>query len=303
MNKKTKCDGFHKVNPFKLIHSDSFFDMMLPCSLFVTSIVVVVLVSALVSEYIDCTDGSCTFGDVRCVKNNTCIIDCQSDNSCKNTTINCQNNQDCHIIVSNNDANCAHSSIINCPDNANCIMNGDERNGACENAIINCGIHGSCYFLFNQHSNSQNIDSANFHGFLSFNAINSKYIQIYKYGSGTNSTTTALYSSIYCPNKSESIVSCDIVCVGASDACDYLDIYSVNGFNGLKITIMGSESMSFIQTYLHCGVNNFSNHCSIDRDSKNPNQCVSQTNYTNVCDWKGRYNLFCLLFFCCCGDM
>ena len=134
-------------------------------------IIVLFFLHSIIAEYIDCTDGSCGASIVECIENSTCIINCASENGCRNSTINCHNNQDCNIIVSKNSDNYFDSSIINCPNNANCIINGDRSNNVFKNAIINCGINGSCYFLFNQESSNNN---ENFDLFKTFNAHNSK---------------------------------------------------------------------------------------------------------------------------------
>ena len=238
-------------------------------------IIVLCFVRSIIAEYVDCTDGSCRASVVECIENSLCVINCRSENGCRNSTINCKNNQDCNIIVSKNSDNCFDSNIINRPNNANCIINGDQSNDAFKNGIIDCGIDGSCYFLFNQKSSNNN---ENFHLFKTFNGKNSKYIQTYKYGSGTIRKDLNTRSSILCPNNHENDKpTCDIICGGTTDACDDLDIYSLNGFN----TTTESMHVSLTKTHIHCGDTNFSKHCLID--SNNPNQCAPSTTGSSVC--------------------
>ena len=232
-----------------------------------------------ISEYINCTAFLSCKDDqnITCVQDNTCVIDCAGESSCRGSILTCKDNQLCNIIST--DKHSLRSSTINCPSNAQCIINGTQGNSAFRESVINCGVNGSCYFLFNQ----TNSGISNFHFFSIFNATHSQYVQIEKYGN--KGASVDLTSSIYCPdNGHNGSPSCDIICGGAAHSCSYLNIYAIEGFNDVKITNTYSI-MYFIEAFIFCGhgIDKYNIECSID--AANPNECET-TNSTsdNTCD-------------------
>ena len=166
------------------------------------------------AEHIDCgfNDGACRFSNnITCLQNSICTVSCTARNGCRDATINCKDNQDCHIISTNRSS--VRATTINCPSNANCLINGTAETNAFLDATINCGLNGSCYFLFNETA----VGVSNFHFFKKWNATTSRHAKIYKYGlrqTSPNTTTSNISSSIYCPVASENNknVTCEIFC-------------------------------------------------------------------------------------------
>ena len=223
---------------------------------------------ACTGEHIDCTQGSkCTSSTVTCSETaESCIIDCRADNACKASTINCNHGQNC-IIVTDDSINCVRKSIIHCPHGANCIFNGTQGDGGFRDAEIHCGIGGSCYFV---HSDS---GGTHFHWFSLFNATHSTYIKIRKSGDWTSSN---LGSTVYCPNNGHGgEPSCELEC-DTDKACDFLNIYAVEGFHDINITdtywATSTRHASFYQSYMHCGKSKDDTY-SCNVDAENPNQC------------------------------
>ena len=241
------------------------------------------------AENIDCgfEANACRSQHISCIENNTCIVDCQAVNGCRESTINCMTNQDCHIATRHKES--MRDSVINCPNNADCFMDGTPANDGYLGAEINCGINGNCYFLYND----TKMNISNFHSFLTFNATNSDYIKIEKYGNMNLDST----SSIYCPNtnnnnnndndeNSDFGSNCDIFCGGWSNSCDNLNVYSDEGFTNVRITVTGSNEMTFENSYMHCdydGDGSYNSSCAID--AQNPNQCLTFNDTESlICD-------------------
>ena len=233
--------------------------------------------SFLAVEYIDCSSGGCSGTTVNCPNtNNACVIDCQTKEACFNKTINCNDGKDC-TIVGGGGRSSVRQAVINCPNDASCYFNctTPQQNTYLE-TTINCGINGECLFLIDNSAGQKG-----FHAFKSFNATFSNYVKILKYG---KSNGAHRISRVYCPNNGRSGKSmCDIECGGDIDACDYLRVYAVEGFNDVNITDAYGGS-SFNDAYMYCGVNNYSaSSCNIDPN--NPNQCDTTEGTTEIiCD-------------------
>ena len=272
----------------------------------------VLLVFYAVAEHIDCgfDDGACrSNNNLTCSEDNTCTVSCTARNACRDATINCKDHHDCHIISTNKSS--VRATTINCPSNANCLINGTAENNAFLDATINCGVNGSCYFLFNETA----VGVSNFHFFKKLNATTSRYAKIYKYGlrqTSPNTTTSNISSSICCPVSSENNkkVNCEIFCGDFSSlvffcvvffgmiffcsltcfaltlfflgSCDYLNIYAVNGFDDVTITVTGSVSMKFNESYMYCNGNEYNSSCSINED-----ECIDN----DICDRDVEYNM------------
>ena len=221
-------------------------------------------------ETMNCTgDDACLGSIITCVEDNTCIIYCIGENACRSATITCKDDQPCYI---NSDGRSAvRQSTINCPDNNKCIMNGTQANHGYRNSLVNCGINGSCYFLYEYVAGV-----SNFH-FFSMNATYSRYVKIYKYGNPGSGAT--VQSNVSCPiNNDGGGSSCDILCGGSgtSSACDDMNIFAVQGFRAVNIT--ESYANNFEDSYMWCTENYFIS-CAID--GNDPSQCVNASNICN----------------------
>ena len=232
-----------------------------------------VLVIQCSSEYIDCASSSCEGASNVTCTSGPCIIDCQAEDACRETTLYCYDGADCNIITSTH-ASGVRLSTIYCPDNANCIFNGTADRNTYRESIIHCGINGACYFLITQGDN-------NYHLFSLFNATYSNYLQINKFGPVTQSVT----SNIYCPITSNNFLSsstsitCHLNCGSDTSSCDNLAIYTSYGFNDIIIT-NNVTSPDFTNSVIYCFDDSTS--CNINSNSNNPNKCASNETTCNI---------------------
>ena len=222
-------------------------------------------------ETFNCTgDRACYGANITCVEDNPCIIDCIGEDSCRIATLTCKDDQPCYI---NSDGRSAvRSSTVNCPNDNDCIMDGTQVNHGFRASVVNCGINGSCYFLYEYVTGT-----SNFH-YFTMNATFSRYVKIYKYGNPGSIATVE--SNIYCPiNNDGSGSNCDILCGGASGttrACDDMNVFAVQGFNDVNITDIYSNN--FEDSYMWC-TEDYSISCAIN--STDPTRCVDTTNICN----------------------
>ena len=226
-----------------------------------------VLPSSFRCETVNCTGVySCFRTNVTCVEDNPCIIDCLGGASCLFATLTCKDNQPCYI---NSDGiSAVQLSTVNCPDNNDCIMNGTQANNGFRDSLVNCGINGSCYFLFEYVSGV-----TNFH-FFNMNATHSRYVKMYKFG---NPGAAVVISNISCPiNNNGGGSSCDIICGGGTRGCDNMYIYAVEGFNDVNIT--ETLDNDFGNSYMWC-TDDYDIGCAIN--STDPTQCVNTNNICN----------------------
>ena len=222
------------------------------------------------SEFRNCTGvDACRSTDITCVEENRCVINCIGESACRSSTINCKHNQPCNIT--SDDRNVLRQSTINCPDNEVCIINGTQANQGYRDAMINCGINGSCYFLF-----QYVIGVTNFH-FFTMNATTSTYVKIEKHGAPGSSTNVK--SNISCPTSNiytEGESKCDIVCGAVSSSCDDMNVFAVNGFKDVNITTQ--ISMDFSDSFMWC-TNNYNGRCAIN--ATDPTHCVNSGHICN----------------------
>ena len=224
------------------------------------------------SETIDCIgDEACRgFQNLTCTQNNPCVINCLGgDSSCRFSKITCKDDQPCYI--NSEDKHSLRAAEINCPANADCILNGTQDNQGYRDAIINCGVDGSCYFLFDHYVT----DVFNFHFFELFNATYSKYVKIYKYG---NRGSVDLASNITCPisNDGDGGSNCDIICGATNRACNDMNIFAVEGFNDVNIT--ETLDNQFSDSYVYCK-SDYSSSCSIG--TGDPIKCADTNHICN----------------------
>ena len=213
-------------------------------------------------EWFNCTQLAPCNNDLTCTKT-PCVFDCDGLSSCREITLNCLDNEYCHIYSGRtvDAAASVRNSIINCPKNHTCVFSGTSGNNAFRYTTINCGENGECYFLIKQ-SRNNNI-------FATFNATSSKFVRIFR----SAPANAYLPSTIYCPNNGHlGGITCELICSNERDACDDMAIYAREGFRDVNITEYGIIKQNFTSSTMNCG-EDFESSCSID--TTNPNQCVS----------------------------
>ena len=212
-------------------------------------------------EWFNCTQIEPCNSDLTCTTT-PCVFDCDGLSSCRDITLNCLDNEYCHIYSGRTVAAAAsiRDSTVNCPKNNTCVFSGQSGNNAFRGTTINCGEDGECYFLIKQGRNNNR--------FTSFNAQNSKFVRIFRAGPGNLN----LPMDIYCPNNGHlGGITCELICMAEPDACDAISIFAREGFRDVNITEYTHEQ-SFTNSSMRCG-EGFTSSCSID--TTNPNECAS----------------------------
>ena len=234
--------------------------MMLEIFTFLTTIFW--LSPSTLAEWFNCTQLEPCNNDLTCTAT-PCVFDCDGLSSCRGITLNCLDNEYCHIYSGRtvDSAASLRDSTINCPKNNTCVFSGSAGNNAFRRATINCGENGECYFLIKQQRNHNRPTT--------FNATNSKFVRIFRVGPWSGNLPIA----IYCPDNGHfGGITCELICSNEPHSCDNITIYAREGFRDVNITEYGTIEQSFTGSTMNCG-ENFSSSCSID--TTNPNQCAS----------------------------
>lgn len=88
-----------------------------------------------------CDTSICTGG---CEAGSTCVIDCEENDNCDETTIVCPAGFNCQLVCSGKEA-CSGTTLV-CPEGLACDMLCDGGQRVCEDAVLTCAqsSNGSC---------------------------------------------------------------------------------------------------------------------------------------------------------------
>ena len=210
---------------------------------------------------------------ISCTESSTpCDIQCTSESSCKNTTIQCNNNQDCSILCSA--TNSCESIQINCPkETGNCIINGTASYSLlnmkliCSSNNINqqCDIHCDASDTTNICTNAI-MDARNSSGPLYINCT------------GNN---VCPQMTVYCPRKTEdnqklcTISGYTTVGSGADTVHTGLQLYAYNSWEDIEL----SSYLAWVYngSYMHCG-DSYQYECQIGNTARRLTwNCIDNT--------------------------